>query len=416
MLLVGAIEPAMADQLGLVGGARLEFHDNAALRSTDEKSDVERVVSADISYKRPDGPVQINLDYKAEYRDYLHGEQGDGKVIDGTSSLLWQIQPRLLDLVLNHQISQQLTDARTADVSDNREERSVITAGLNGYLHLSGVDSLMLSPRFTDVRYEDTSGSNSQRSSMAAMWQRRLSPVSRLELTGAYDHATFDQSANDYDSPSLTLAYFATLSRLSYQLQAGYRKLDRDQGNNFNGTTARVAFDYRGDGYDWGGTYVRELTDTSIGLASAQLDLTNFTSRDSNFTQFDVVERDQIDGFFQWDFGTSTRLRFGAGGWREDYKDTLQDEKGFYGQVSLNYTINSYWSTGIQTSYRRTEFLDDINDLHYNDKEVRLTASYRPLRPLEIQFSLAQEKRDANVSTSSYTDNIALVGVNYRFF
>jgi predicted porin len=84
-------------------------------------------------------------------------------------------------------------------------------------------------------------------------------------------------------------------------------------------------------------------------------------------------------------------------------------------QLGYLYTINSSWSAGIDARYERTKFVDEPTE-KYNTTRVRLNATYRVSRPLEIRFSVGQDKRDADEPSDSYTDNIALVGVNYRFF
>jgi hypothetical protein len=267
LILLGSAASAFAaDQLTVDAGARMEWHDNAVLKA-DKESDLLRVASADIGYKKPEGSLTANLDYRAERLDYLHNTQSDQNSINGNAALVWQIQPRQLNAVLYHQISQEMTDRSGVDVSSNREERSIITAGFDGFLHFSPVDSLVLSPRFADVNFQHSTQSNSQRSTMTATWDHKLGPLAALDLTGGYDHVTFDNSQNDYDSPSVLLAYHAALARLSYHAGVGYNRINHDHGKDFNGSTLQVGLDYKGEsGFSGGGTFAHQLTDNSIGL------------------------------------------------------------------------------------------------------------------------------------------------------
>lgn len=405
-----------ADQLTLVGGARLELHDNAPLVK-DEESDLVRVASAEVGYKKPDGALTADLNYRAERRDYLHDTQGDQNVINGSSSLTWHIAPRLLDAVLFHQIQNQQTNRTGPDVSGNQEERSIITAGFDGFLHLSAVDALTLSPRFADVNFQDSTDSNSQRSSLGATWSHALGQLSALDLTGNYDHVTFDDSVNDYDGQGLMLGYHTTLARLGYQAGFGYNRINRDEGKDFNGTTAKVGFDYKTDsGFSGGAMYVRQLTDSSIGLSGLELSNDHFRSNDSNFQQPDTIQKNQLDIFADQQFSASSSAHFGAGYLKEDYKETLRDQDVGYVQLGYRYQLNTFWSFGADARYERTKFLDDPSNLRYNTTRGTLSVTYNPLRALDLSFTVGQEKRTANVSISEYTDNFGIFGVQYRFF
>ena len=405
-----------ADQLSLSAGGGLELHDNAAHLDTDEKSDLRRFVNTDIGYQKTDGQIRADIGYRAERSDYLRDYDEDNTAIDGRGMVQWLIAPRLLDASLSHQISQSQRDRRELDVASNRERRSITTAAINGYLHLSPVDSIILSPRFSDVSFEDSTDSDSQRSSMTVAWQHELSQISSLSLNANYDHVTFDESTNDYDSPSVMLLFKSALSRLSYQIGLGRTRFDRDEGKDFSGSTAQLAVDYVSpEGIEWGGSYLHQLTDSSVGLSSFEFSLNDFDSGDSNFEQFDVIKIDRAEAYWKQRLNASNQLNANISYRKEDYKETPQDQNVGSVQLGYLYTINSSWSAGIDARYERTKFVDEPTQ-KYDTTRVRLNATYRVSRPLEIRFSVGQDKRDADEPSDSYTDNIALVGVNYRFF
>lgn len=405
-----------ADQLTVIGGASLELHDNAPLTKKKE-SDLVRVATAQVGYTRPEGTVTGGLDYRAERRDYLHDTQGDQNVIDGNASLLWHIAPQRLDFVASHQIAQEQINRAGPDVTSNQEERSIVTAGVDGYLHFSPVDSVVLRPRFSDISFEESDASNSERSSLVTTWTHRLDSRSALDLTGNYDHVTFDESINDYDGTGLMLAYRAALARLNYSLGFGGDRISRDEGKDFSGTTVRAAADYRGEGgFSFGGSYFSQLTDSAVGLSGLELTRQNFHSNDSNFEQPDVIKKDQFDLYLDQTFGRASVLHLGASYLKEDYKDTLHDDKIYTAQAVYRYTINSFWSVRLEATFEREEFLDDPNDLRYNTVETYATLTYKPLKRLDLNLSVGREKRSASESEASYTDNVATFGVQYQFY
>jgi hypothetical protein len=411
-----AAATAFADQLTLAGSASLELHDNAPLVK-EEESDLIRVAGIDIGYKRPEGSVTGDLGYSFERRDYLHDTESDQNSINGNTAVTWHVAPRRLDAVFFHQIAQELTDRTGPDVSSNQEERSILIGGFDGYLHFSPVDSVVVSPRFSDVHFEESTDSNSQRSSLGTTWNHEIGQLSTLSLTGNYDHVTFDDSSEDYDGQGLMLGYSTTLSRLGYRVGGGYNRIDRDEGKDFSGASYNMGFDYNGPGgFSSGATFISQLTDSSIGLSGHELSNNNFRSNDSNFDQPDTIEKSQFDLFADQKFSASSTVHAGIGYLKDDYKETLQDEEIAYGQLGYRYTINTFWGISAEARYERTKFLDDPANLRYNTTRGTVTLTYKPLRALDLNFTVGQEKRTANVSTSEYTDNFGILGMLYRFF
>lgn len=424
----GAASVMATDQFSLSGGGRLELHDNAPLQK-EKESDLVRVASIDVGYRKSEGTFLADINYRAQRSDYLHETQGNENAIDGNTSLIWHAVPRRLDAMFYHQISQQVSDRRGLDVSSNREERSIITAGVDGFLHFSPVDSLTLSPRFADVTFQDSTDSNSQHSTLGATLTHKLGSLAALDLTGNYDHVTFDESRNDYDSQSLMIGYSAALSRLRYNVGVGYNRVSRDEGDDVKGSMFRLGADYNnGEGARWGATYVHQLTDSSIGFSGLELSTTGFQSNDSNFNQPNTVEKDQADISYEQAFSASSTLRFGAGYVKDNYKETLsalapidpnnpeqsgQDQSVAYVSAGYQYRLNSYWALGLDARFDRTKFLEDPKQ-RYDTIHTYATLTYNPLRKLELTLSIGRDKRNADVSTG-YTDNVGIFGVKYQF-
>ena len=97
-----------AANLDVTVGADLELHDNAALTSSDKKSDLDRVARARVDFNDPDGALLTKLGYTIERHDYLRDIEPDRTVLDGASQLTWLALPRLLDFTISHQVSDQL--------------------------------------------------------------------------------------------------------------------------------------------------------------------------------------------------------------------------------------------------------------------------------------------------------------------
>ncbi|MFT3929920.1 MAG: hypothetical protein QM709_06445 [Spongiibacteraceae bacterium] len=397
-------------------GAGMEFHSNAALVSEDEESDLVRVARAGIAWADPVGPLSGDINYRADRRDFADDVDEDETAINGNAMLKWDVAPRLLDVIVQHQISRTQTDLSTTNTAGNRERRSVLTGGLDGFLHLSSVDSLIISPRYTEVSFSESTQSDSKRSTGDVIWQHQLDALSKLSVQGGVGRVRFDDSQQDYDSNSAQVAYQTALSRLSYSVSAGVSKFKRDNASDVSGNSLHLSADYRGQGFNVGGNFVRELTDSSIGLSQNTFTIDNFTANDSNFNQVDILQREQLDLYWRQELSAASTLSFSVGGTRDHYKETPRDQDVYYGQIDYRYTVNSFWSLGLLGRAERTRFLDDPQDLEYKSTTYTASVRYRFNPHADAQLSLSRQDRNANLDDRDYTDNVAMIDFTYRFY
>ncbi len=416
LLMMGVSATHASSKLDVTGGVRVEYHDNLAREADNEDSDVDRVARVDVGYRVDENAVQLNLNYSGEYHDYLHDREEDETALTGRTDLVWELVPRSLNFILNHQISQELSNRQGVDVSSNRELRSVITTGIDWISNFSAVDSFIVSPRFTDIQFEESDNSDSQHGSLGVAWQRQISQVSQVSLSGNYADVQFDDGNDDYEASSVMLGFATALSRLSYQVAVGANQFDREVGDKVDGFMVRAGLQYDGGATTWTGALVHELTDSSIGLSGEELILSDFVADDGNFEQVDIIERSQFDLGVQHRFSAVHSAGIGLGGRNDDYEETLQDERGYFVTANYRYTLNSFWSFGVDLRAANTKFLDDPQELEYDETSYRGEINYRHSQALAAQFALIREERDASDSAFSYTDNIALVSINYQFF
>ena len=397
-------------------GVGAEYHSNAARVSDNEQSDVASVARAAIAWRDAIEPLTADVGYSIEHRDFVDDVDQDETAVDGSAELTWNALPRLLNVLVQHQVSQSQTNLRTADTAANREQRSVLTGGLDGFLHLSSVDSLVIRPRYSEVTFEESEQSDSQRTSGDVAWRHALDALSAVNVSLGAGAVQFDEPGSDYDFGSFQVGYAATLARLTYSLDVGLTQIKRDVGEDVDGNTLHAALSYRGDGFEVGGTAVNELTDSSIGLSGNEFSLPDFSNNDSNFDEVDVVERSQIDLFWRQQLNVASSFQFGVGASNDDYDTLPNDQEMAYAQVGYQYTANVFWNFAADARYEKTDFVDDPIGREYTDMTLTLTAQYHFSPELDAQMSLSREERDADTAGEEYDDNIAILSVSYRFF
>src|SRR5690606_3726766 len=127
-----------------------------------------------------------NIAYAVAHEDYLHDVQEDRTTINGSAAGTWHAVDQRLDAIFSHQVSETLADRRQVDSPNNQDQRSITTGGLDAFLHLSSVDSVILSPRYVDVRFDENDQSNSERKELTLSLEHRLAQISTLDLSVTY--------------------------------------------------------------------------------------------------------------------------------------------------------------------------------------------------------------------------------------
>ena len=405
-----------AANLGVNVGADLVYHSNAALVSSDVKSDLDRVGRARIAFDNPDPQLQAKLDYQAERHDYQDDVQADRTIITGAANIKWAALERFLDFTLEHEVSDQLQDRRGANVESNVERRSILRAGSDLYAHLSKVDTVVINPSFSQVSLQSTTGSDSHSSALSLSWRHAMSAVSALQLSGTREFRRFDDSVNNYNADRVLLGLNTQLSHLSYFVGGGLNRIERDQGKNANGFSAQISADYTETYYSWGGVVIRQLTDTSVGLSSFEQTLTDFQATDGNVDQFDIVETTQVELHGRRQLTASSSLSGSVGYTRQDYQVTARDENSYIVALGYSYDVNPLWAVGLNGRYGMNDFLDDPNNLKQRDSQLDLFLQYRSSEWFSARFGVGRQQRNANVSTTEYRDNYISASVNFLLY
>lgn len=398
-------------------GAGADYHDNMALVSTNEESDVDAIARARFTLDRTDEPLTVAMRYLVERHDFLDDIQDDKTLWSGSTFANWELLTNRLELSLQHEVSEQSRDRRQADTLDNSERVSVLTVAMAGYLHPSAVDTIVLRPRFTDVQLEDTSESDSRHVAGELAWQHALSAASMLQLSGTHDRARFDDELNDYEYSSAALSYDTRLARLSYSIGVGFNWIDVDVGDDSDGYMANVSLDYLADGYKWGASAIRRLTDNAYGLSGERVRGERIGGpSDGNVDVFDIVETTEIETHATWQIGGTTSELLGRLSYVEqDYQTIPRDENSWRVELGYSFAMNPQWRLGANLSYEWSKFLDTPR-YEQSEYEVELFAAWRFTERLQTRFSVAREQRDSDLAGAEYTDNIASIGIEYQIY
>lgn len=412
---------AMALKINASGSAKLESHDNILRTSDNEESDVMRIVGLDLSAEHEGNRIKLDTGYTAEYTDYSKDRLEDTTEVNGKTILVWNLISESLNFTLDHQVSEKVVDDRQADLTDNRERRSIISAGFDWNLRVSKVDRIVIRPQYIDISFDDLDESDSERETLGVDWQRKLNPTTTLALRTNFTDVSFDDSADDYEQTSIFLQLDTTLSRISYQIAVGSTESERDEADDeVDATLLRFGANYLQDDFNAGIVAVQELTDTSFGLSGLELSFDDFDSQDGNFGDVNIVERKQIQAYVSKKFGAAATLGASLSLGEEQTEDdavvSLNDNDNLILTLDYDYVINPTWSLFAFARFEEKDFIDSPTGLEYEETEYVLGVDYILGPKAVLKAAISQESRETNNNPAlEFDDNFASIEVNVAF-
>jgi len=411
---------AVALKFTASGSAKLESHDNILRTSDDEKSDVMRIIGVDLGAEHQGNRIKLDTGYTAEYTDYSQDRLEDTTEVNGKTSLVWNLISESLNFTLDHQISEKVVDDRQADITDNRDRRSIITAGFDWGLRVSKVDRIVIRPQYIDINFDDLSESDSERETLGLDWQRRINPLTVVALRSNFTDVSFDQSEDDYDQTSIFFQLDTTLSRVSYQFAVGSTESERDGGDEVDSTLLRFGANYAQDDFTLGIIGVQELTDSSFGLSGLELSFTDFDSQDGNYADVNIVERKQVQAYASKKFGAASTLGASIALGREENEDdavvSINDNDNLTITLEYDYVVNATWSLFASARFEEKDFIDSPTDLEYEETEYVLGVDYIVGPKAVLKAAISQESRETNNNPAlEYDDNFATIELNVAF-
>ncbi len=397
-------------------GIGVEHSDNMARSDDNPQSDVERSLRLDLGVTGNTAQFDTELAYIFTARDFKNNLQSDDEVVDGNARILWTPLPNRFSWELTNNASDSVVNDRLADTPDNRLKRNIVSTGPNFIFALSPVDRLDAELRYVDVNVEEADdaavgqtqlGSDSERKVGRLRWTHRLSTVSDLMVSTEYEDVAAD---TDVVYKRLLLGYGARLRNGSYETFVGANRVKPDFREEFDASVVQAAATYDFGGHGFSITLVKELTDTSVGLGTNSLRGESFNPTDTNFGEFDILERQRADVTYQNSLICgSCNVRMSAYYDEQEYKDRPQnrnplgqpgDQKRYGLTLGLVYSLTDNIDLLVDTLFEVSEFVDDADGLEYELSEHRLGVDYSVVRNLFIGLHIIQTTRDANVEGS----------------
>ena len=397
----------------LSAGVGVEHTNNSTKVSENGPSDLKQQANLDLGLSRKGESVDADIGYKVGYIDYSRDTQRDSTEISGNLNVDYRQVENLLVWHLKNSVRNVKRDTALVNTSDNRENRSISSISPEFTFRLSSVDTLQLTPSYTDVSYE-TSNNDSERIGTVMDLSHSLSSVDSLGLSLNYNKVDFSAAGADYDYYRAVVFYRAQLARINYSVSVGYNETDRDSfSKTISGNYFSAAANYSHGYSSFGLSFLQELTDTSLGNNN---DSITGVSPGQDSSTVDIYRRRSL----QMDYTTralcstcSVNLYLSVED--KNYEGTTPDNVESTAGVRLGYELTRLSAISLDASYTNTAYDGRVTPSDYDEQHYRINWRREVFRDLNLNIYVGYEERTSSEPTREYDELVGGLACNYRF-
>ncbi|WP_347330123.1 hypothetical protein [Marinimicrobium locisalis] len=397
-------------------GLHTEHTDNANKSEDNPLSERQDEVELNLGGNYANRWVSFEAGYEASERRFNEGSQENRSLLRGDSELTLGQPTDPVDLVVTHSRRTVLNAPDDVDLLRNNDERTILSALPSARWQPTGADLLMARGQFSDVDYRFRPERNSERQGASLIWQRDVSEVDSLTLTGQETEVSFDAAPQaDYEYRAASLSYRVNLRRLQYRVQVGYNKSRPAVGEGLSSPSYLVDVNLGDAASRWGFSASQFITDNSSGSGN-QGDLGDFSPGDSSSGELDQLERTRAE--LRWMNQTlcaRCNLTLTTYWQSDDYRLEAQDQDELGFRLSGRYAVSQQSSLDLSWQRRDRQFEAGAERSDFVQNRLRARYEYHFVQDMTVSLFLARNERQSDDNRREYAENTGGLGLSYKF-
>lgn len=381
----------------------------------EERQDLYRIgVSADYS----NWLVVADANYNWVSHKYAKETQPDDRYAEGSSSILFGKQEDPLALELNHSQRILLITPDAVALTQNQQERVMISALPQIRTGIFAADRLTLAGQFVRVSFPDDGIQDSQRDGLSFSWLHPLSAASLLQLNTQQQKVSFEYfPMADYTYSSASMVYGVKLRKLTYDLEFGYNQSEPEAGEEQSAPSYKISAVYLSGFNQFDVSASRAITDSSFG--SGNLDNTSgLPGSDGSSPGIDRMDRISADLNWQTQ-AICARCQFSTGvsAVEDEYLEKDEQSLSLYTRARFSYSFSSAAILSLSAARADVDFDNQGIARDYELNTISIDYMYSFVNGVNVRLSARNEDRTAAGENEggAYDENIYSVGLGYNF-
>ena len=335
------------------------------------------------------------------FLDRRFSEQGnqDGQVVLGRSALQVGKSNKPLFFNLEHSSQEMSLRPGLPDVPNNRDRRTILTAGLNSTLRMVQGNYLHLWAEYTDISLRYDFRNEAEKTGAGIDYTRLVSTLYQAGVSLSAYRLDYQYVPEDFDNQRAYVWWKANLRRLDYSVQFGIDRINLDAGTSEQTPYVDLNASYDGGAQVWGAGFTQFLTDTSQGSLNNEF-FNSDVGQDGVKREVDQFERRELE--VSWLHRRPCRgcsARFSVGLETESYLQLTQfDSEEAFTRFSFDYQMSRLLDVDVFASYNRIGFPNQNSEnavfSDFNQFRAELGLSFNVLRAGALRTYIGNISRD----------------------
>jgi hypothetical protein len=391
--------------------------DNGFKAYSDKTAEQQDEYGVDLSSRYSNNLIDFDAGYELQERRFAEDSQESKSLLEGSANLLLGKPSGVADLRLSHSRTSLLKAPSQVNLTNNQDEREILTAAPSLRARLSAADKLQLSGDFTDIKYLETELLNSAREGVDLAWLHAISGIQKMQFSLQSVNIKFKHLVDtDYTMRQAMLGYRVNLRKLNYALDLGYSQSEPEAGEAFNSPTYNIKVGYITGLQEFTLSGAQVITDTSFGNGNSAVS-GGVPSSDGSGAANGRLKRQESR--FSWDTKSLCgRCDFSAAlfAQRDTYLETLdQQSTQTGGGLNFAYRFTEAARLGMTLTRSDMKFEGMTNSEDYELSLARIDYRYAFRGGLSMSWEYKEERRKQEVKTQGYTERYLGAGLAYAF-
>lgn len=409
--LLAVSSPLMANSLGGSVSLQTLHSDNANKAAENGIGEQQSEYGLSLQGEYQSANINFNADYAAKKEVYSKGFQEDRTALEGGASLIVGDPLGSASLTLSHSQQLLLNAPDAINLSNNLDERSILTAAPRLQGEVSQLDSVILVGDFSKISYKGDELRDSNRTGGTLTWLHRLSKISDLQFLVNNTDIEYVHFANaGYKYLNAQFIYSSRLRQLSYSVKVGQNKSESDLAETYSAPSYGLSARYLTGPNNFSLSFDQAITDSSMGDGNSGSS-GSLPGSDGSATPEQMNRKSVTIDWQTMALCDRCVLSVGAGKIQDTYLQTSEVSNETRAQLTMKYNFSRALSASLGHAITDNSYEAGLIGGDYKLSTLNADVDYKFSKGPSIKVFVLNEKRSS--SSASYTE--AEVGLKLQF-
>ena len=389
--------------------------DNAEKTIVDPVSERQDSYELGLSGEYDNSFLSTSIDYSGTDNRFAENSQRDQRYLEGESMLRLGSPTDPMDIEFNHSRKTLLSSPDEIDITNNQDEREILSATPRIKKHISDADLLVVSADFSDINFLESDINDSERQTAILAWNRSSSKISQFNVQLQHADVKFPSSENaNYTYTAAVVTYAIELRKLEYTVAAGYNRSERETQGSFGKPTYTLSVGYNSGFNSFLLMGSQAITDSSYGGGNIRGVNQNPTS-DGRFRVDQIQRRNAELSWTNKFLCIRCTMRMSLHQSNDDYVVLHDEIRQQGGRVDFPYNFCTQSSLTLGYGVSEHKFAGTLTGRDYQLDSASIQYRYLFNSGMSVRLFADKENRESDSGARTYDETFIGAALGYYF-